>query len=332
MTTTANDITHQTTGSSVASLSSHGVGFYFRCAVVVIGVVGTAANGLVLYAMVASKQHKKHVLIFNQNLLDLVGCLFLSITYAARIRNIYLDGTRGYWLCLTLLSEGPAWGPFLGSLINLGAITIERYLKVVHYTFAKKKLRKWMIYTVMALAWISGIVIATAVTIPTTDVVNGACYTLVFWKSHAAQMAYGIWYFLSFFVIMLLIFTFFYWRILMAIRRQASVMAAHSAAGASTTQVQTKQIQTHIIKTMMLVSMLFGVTWAPIQIYYLILNIHSSLTLRENVYYATLFVGYLYLCTNPFVYATNFDPVNRVLRGIIPCKKTAQPPGNIEMT
>jgi len=282
--------------------------------------------------MVASKQHKKHVLIFNQNLLDLVGCLFLSMMYGARLRNTYLDGTRGYWFCLTLLSEGPAWGPFIGSLINLATITIERYLKVVHSAFAKKKLRKWMIYTVMALAWISGIVIAAAVTIPTTDVVNGVCYTLVFWKSHAAQMAYGIWYFLSFFVIMLLIFTFFYWRILMAIRRQASVMAAHSAAGASTTQVQTKQIQTHIIKTMMLVSMLFGVTWAPIQIYYLILNIHSSLTLRENVYYATLFVGYLYLCTNPFVYATNFDPVNRVLRGIIPCKKTAQPPGNIEMT
>ena len=112
--------TNQTTGSSATSSSSSDLGFYFRCAVVVIGVVGTAANGLVLYAMVASKQHTKHVLIFNQNLLDLASCLFMSITYAIRFCDINLDGTRGYWLCLTVLSEGPSWGPFLGSLINLG--------------------------------------------------------------------------------------------------------------------------------------------------------------------------------------------------------------------
>ena len=32
--------------------------------------VGTAANALVLYALVASKQHKKNVLIVHQNALD----------------------------------------------------------------------------------------------------------------------------------------------------------------------------------------------------------------------------------------------------------------------
>jgi len=34
-----------------------------------VGVVGIAANAIVLYAMVASKQHKKQVLVFNQNAL-----------------------------------------------------------------------------------------------------------------------------------------------------------------------------------------------------------------------------------------------------------------------
>jgi len=41
---------------------------------VIIGVVGTATNGLVLYAMIASNQHKKQLLIFNQNIFDL--CTF----------------------------------------------------------------------------------------------------------------------------------------------------------------------------------------------------------------------------------------------------------------
>ena len=214
----------------------------------------------------------------------------------AKLSNIYLEGTRGYLLCLTLLGEGFSWGPFNGSLVNLSAITIERYLKVVHPVWAKKRLRKWMIYSIIPFAWIVGISLAAGVTITTSHLVDGVCYALIFWKSHAAQMAFGIWYFLSFYVIILLIFIFFYWRILIAIRRQASVMAAHSAAGASTTQSHSKQIQTNVIKTMMLVSVLFGVTSTPVSVYFLLLNIHSKLTVRENVFYVIYFIGHSYLC------------------------------------
>jgi len=100
-TATPMDGTQQTTGSSMASSSARGLGFYFQCAVVIIGTVGTAANALILYAMVASKQHKKYALIFNQNLLDLVNCFFGCVTYIARLCNIDLHGTHGYWLCIT---------------------------------------------------------------------------------------------------------------------------------------------------------------------------------------------------------------------------------------
>jgi len=112
-----------------------------------------------------------------------------------------------------LLSEGPSWGPFVGSMINLAAISIERYLKVVHAAWAQRNLRKWTTYSAAAFAWIGGIVVAVAVTTPTTGVVNGVCYTLVFFPSHAAQTVYGIWYFTSFYVIILLIFIFCYGRI-----------------------------------------------------------------------------------------------------------------------
>jgi len=161
---------------------------------------------------------------------------------------------------------------FLGSIHEfydqpLIAITIERYLKVVHPIWSKNKLRKWMIYSVIVFVWISGITIAVAVTIATTDIVDGVCYTWIFWKSQAARMAYGIWYFLSFHVIILLIFTFCYGRIFIAIRHQARVMAAHSASGSNTTQTQSKKIETNVIKTMVLVSVLFTITLTPVNIY-----------------------------------------------------------------
>jgi len=332
ITTSPIEVTHQTTGSSMTSSSSRGAGFYLQYAVVVIGVVGTTANGLVLYAMVASKQHKKHVLIFNQNLLDFVSCLFLVATYTFRLCSVYLDGTLGYWLCITLWGEGCSWAPYLGSLINLAAVTIERYLKVVHRAWAKQKLSKSIIHSAAAFAWIGGIVTVVGVTIPTTDVVGGVCYTMVFFKSQAGRMVYGIWQFLSFYAIILLICIFCYGRILTTVRRQANVMAAHSAGGSSAGQAEINKMEAGVIKTMMLVSILFTISWAPASVYSLIWYTGSNLKLNMTGLHIAAIMGYLYTCTNPFIYATKFDPVKRVLQSLISCKRATQVPEIIEVT
>jgi len=128
-----------------------------------------------------------------------------------------------------------------------------------------------------------------------------------------------------------LIFVFCYGRILTVIRRQARVMAGHSAAGSSgTAQVQTNHVQSKVLKTMILVSVLFAITWAPAYVVSLIKNTRTKVTLRRNGFYAALSFGFLYLCSNPFIYATNFDPVRRILLRLIPCKST-QSPESIEI-
>ena len=60
---------------------------------------------LILYGMVASKQHKKQLLIFNQNVFDLCSSFLLIITYAVKLSHIRLTGSLGYWLCMLLLNE-----------------------------------------------------------------------------------------------------------------------------------------------------------------------------------------------------------------------------------
>ena len=271
MTTSAVETIQQTaTGSSLTSSMSRGIDFCFQCAVVVIGVVGTAANALILYAMVASGEHKKHVLIFNQNLLDCASCFFLVLTYALKLGNIRLTGRSGYWLCVLVLSENFIWGPAGGSTINLAAITIERYLKIVHYAWSKKRLRNWMINSASAFAWIGGTAMTFGMTIPTSDVLDGICYPALLWKSKEAQLACGIWSFLSFEVIVLAIFIFCYWRILVVIRRQAKVMASHEEAGPSTSQArQSSKIQYNVIKTMSIVSVFFAISWTPLNVFHL---------------------------------------------------------------
>ena len=318
--TTPTEVTQLTTGSSMTSPSQGGAGFYVACALLIITIVGAALNALVLYAMIASKQHRKRVLIFNQNVLDFVNCVFLSVDFALKLCNINLNGTLGYWLCVTLMSGAGAWGAYVGSVINLAAISIERYLKIVHRTWAENKLRKWMIYSTIAVAWIGGVVLAVAVNIPSSGVLKGMCYTRSLFQSQAAQITFGLWNFLSFYVIIFLIFIFCYGHILIVVRRQARVMAAHG--GSNTAQDQSHRIQTNIIKTMIFVSGLYAITWAPLYTYTLLKNFRSKLTTNTNGLYAVLCIGYIYIWTNPFIYATKFNPVKRILQGLILYKNT----------
>ena len=315
------EVTQITGDNSMTSSSTVSVAVYFRCAVAVIGLVGTAANALILYGLVASKQHKKHVLIFNQNALDLFASFFLIVTYAVKLCNIYLAGSHDYWLCRILLSDSLPWCGMMGSTINLASITIERYLKVVHPVWSKKKLHSWMIYSAVAFAWISSIIYNLASAIPTTAVIDGACYPYVIWQNETARVIHAIWYFLSFYVLMLTIIILGYWRILVVIRRQARVMAGHSAAGSSTGQTQSSHIQTSVIKTMILVSGFFAISQLSYHVLYLIVNVNPNLAVSEIVYFTVVFLAFLYICTNPFIYAIKFDPVKQVLLRLIPCKK-----------
>jgi len=253
------------------------------------------------------------------------------------------------------------------------SVTIERYLKVVHPALAKKLLLNWVKVSVVAFAWISSIAYGLALVFSTSAVIDGGCYVRLMWKSQLAAVMYSVWYFVSFFVLAVFIFVFCYtlggvcydwefwkcrvavitrgvwnsvtfsvsvfvfcyWHILVVIRRQARVMAAHSAAGPSTAaQPQSNQIQSNIIKTMITVSAFYVVAWLPINLYYVILSLSPNVKFYQPAHYILLFIHFLYICANPFIYATKFDPVKRVLVGLIPCKRHSpqQAGGNVEMT
>jgi len=98
--------------------------FYFQYAILAIGVFGTAANVLVLYALVEyhlrqTKKRAINLLMINQNLLDLTSCVLLIVTFSLRLSNIYLTGTLGYFLCTVLISENATNCTLVASIINL---------------------------------------------------------------------------------------------------------------------------------------------------------------------------------------------------------------------
>ena len=320
--TTTTDVT-PITGADMNSLSSRDdANFYFGCAVVAIGVIGTAANALILYAMVASKQHKKQLLIFNQNALDLFSSVFTIITYSIQLSNIYLTGVFGYFLCALILTDNLIWWGIGGSVINLAAISVERYVKVTHPLCSKKKLFKRLKYSAAAFSWIASITYMTALVLSTSAVIDGACYPYELFATDMARVIHFLFDFSFFYVFIILLCTFCYWRILIVIRRQTRVMAAHGAGapGSSTGQAQSNQIQTNVIKTMILVNAFYAVSFLPFYTHALLANLNPNFIPTGGGHYLTMFATFLYTCTNPFIYATAFNPVKKVLLDKLSCK------------
>jgi len=321
VTTTTTEERQITPGNPVSSwMSSDGI-LYFTLPIIVIGVIGTAGNGLILHALVSSNQYKKYLLIFNQNALDLYSCVFLVITHSVKLSNIRLAGSLGYWICTLIISDTFIWVGNVGSVINLATITIDRYLKVC----TRKKVRRWMIYAAIAFAWIGSVVYNATAVFSTTILVNGTCLSYVAFRDESAKLFYVIWNVLCFYVIVLFIFIFCYGRILMTIRRQAKVMASHNTSQSSTNQTQSNQIQTNVIKTMIFVSAFYAVLWLP---NYIVMLLYYFLFPNPNTlviifYYLSLLCEFIYTCANPFIYATKFDPVKQVLIRMIPCKNTS---------
>jgi len=212
------------------------VEFYFEYALLAIGIFGTAANALVLYALILHHAHeaKKRVvnlLIINQNLLDLSCCLLLVISISVRINNPHITGAFGYFLCATFVKDNATYCALFASIINLVALTVERYLKVVHPFWSKKRLKRWMIHAAIAFAWIGGIVSVARSAGLNMRVEDGIC--LSYFKSAELELILGTCSLAIFFLLPLIIFVYCYGCIVIVMRRQMRAMAGHSVEGTS---------------------------------------------------------------------------------------------------
>ena len=267
------------------------VEFYFQYAIIAIGIFGTAANALVLYALVMyyvqeAKKRAINLLLINQNLLDLLSCILLVVTYSIAVNKIYLRGALGYFICIIFLSESATYSSLYGSVINLTMLTLERYLKVVHPFWSRKNLKRWMIHVAMVFAWISGISFAMPVVFATTLVQDGVCLSYFVWESPVARMMCGAATIVCFFLVPLVVFVYCYGHIVVVMRRQMKVMAGHGEGNlqANAAQVQSRRIKWNIIKTMIVVSVAFVVCWTPNNVYFMIVDSHLRL-LHDRVYF-----------------------------------------------
>lgn len=296
-----------------------GTQYYTETLLIAIGLVGSAANGLVLYVLCVSKGIKKnttHVLFINQMAADMYSCVMLIVVYSLKHSNIYLEGPGGYWLCCLFISEDVMWIGLNASIMNLASITVERYIMIVHPAWHKNIFRPWMTYAVVIFTWIASIVVNVATFFSTSVVVDGHCLPGAAFANRSSLVAFGFWNFVSFFLIDSVIFVYCYSHILYVLHLRQRVIPSRNVNNDAVSELQvmkSARIEMNIIKTMIIVTAVFILCWLPSNVYLLVFFVTSDVSVLSDGYYSTEFISFLSVCINPFIYAGKYELIRRHL-------------------
>jgi len=147
----------------------------------------TITNGFILYALVASKQHKKHVLVVRQKALDSFTSFCMIVTYSVKLCIL------PYRSCRLLAVHTATYWEFglmetSASVIHPVLITIERHLWVVHHVCSQNKLRNWMVYSAIIVSYM----LSFAVAFSSTAVMGGVCYVFAFMENIARIVNFAL--------------------------------------------------------------------------------------------------------------------------------------------
>ena len=116
-------------------LPSIGVSNHVNIIYYMIGTIGILGNLTVLTVLSSSRSMRRfttNLFILNQSIIDLLAASFLLASTPISSNKVPWTGTRGELYCRMWLNKLPLWSLMVSSTYNLAAMTLERYLAVLH--------------------------------------------------------------------------------------------------------------------------------------------------------------------------------------------------------
>ncbi len=303
-----------------------------------IGTIGIADNLFVIIIILSSTVLRKQLNMFfilNQSVIDLTIAVLLIATTCIRTYEIP-PGSHlgGELLCRLWLNKVPLWGMMVVSTYNLIALTIERYLAMMHPVWHKVHFNSKMAAAMMVSSWFIGLSYNYGYMVPSSIIVDGNCQVYVYWPSETFRSVFGVVTAIVLFFIPLITLIYCYSRIAIMLRKRVKVApeapADHSATG-SIVMTQASQGQEdrwskahrNTIKTLALVSCCFGICWIWNQMYFMLMNLGIPEDFTSNFYHFTVIAIFINCCINPIIYSLKYDQFKKEARRLLFKKATS---------
>ena len=220
-----------------------------------IGVTGLVGNLLVVIVFMKYKklfQQVKSVYIINQSFIDCAGSALLITSLFVRKQTVGRKLETDDLFCKLVLSQIFMWGLMASSTYNLMAISIERYMAIVHPIWHKVSFTKTKANVLVAIIWLFGVLFVASFVIPTSGVTRGICYISYFWPSRATAKAVGTLQIVVNMVMPILVHCLCYVRILATLRKRTTKVTPMDTRGKDTDTSQRTRVSvngTNLSKT-----------------------------------------------------------------------------------
>lgn len=223
METTAGSVFDSTESMTALGLKDNLKIFYV--AVIILGTIGVVGNLLVLVILFMHRPLRKPLtstLIINQSLVDLTGSLFLSLTYLYLDSPYeYFDSPASYLACYFLEDRMLMFSSMNVSTFSLLAITLERYVMIVHPIMHRNSVKRSKLVASSVLTWLIGYAWTCAPSFPFKYIENKSC-VLYQWPSLQQQRLWGILYIIGSFFLPMILFIGLYTHILIALHQKTA--------------------------------------------------------------------------------------------------------------
>ena len=100
----------------------------------------------------------------------MVTSVLILITKTLNVSKEYLSGVGGDNLCKSWLNELPLWSLMVPSSYTLMALTLERYMGIVHPLRHHTSFTKINVFLLATTAWLSGPILMLCFIVPTSGV------------------------------------------------------------------------------------------------------------------------------------------------------------------
>jgi len=159
---------------------------------IILALFGIIGNLLALIVIITHSPIRKRLpnyYFINQTIVDFLVSLLLVPTVTKGLISFGYSTTP---LCLIWQSRVFFLAFYMISVYGILALSVERYLEVVHPIWHKLNVTKVKVIGTIVIVWLTGFIQKFSYQLPTSGAVNGFCYIAVFYPSRTASFVAGL--------------------------------------------------------------------------------------------------------------------------------------------
>ncbi|KAK2169079.1 hypothetical protein LSH36_12g08047 [Paralvinella palmiformis] len=292
-----------------------------------LGIFGNIIVLIVLFSLAKMRKKLTSLFIINQSIVDALTALFLLLTTVLPPDGRVYKSLADDFYCRFWVTRFPLWLCIHCSTYNLVALTIERYVSVVHPVVHKLAFNRVKAMLMVATTWLLSVTHNLSGSMPYVYIAGGLCKMGIY-NSKSVKLANGIVGFCLIYLIPITILIYCYGRMAYALTTKNTSTATNATSCSTGVQQSANKSKPHsnmkaragknVIKTLMIVSTLFILcnSWNQWFFFFIKLGVFDYRAFSTSFYQFSVVAMFANCCVNPFVYAAQYEEFQNGLRKI----------------